>query len=30
VGFIVDQEEWSKLDTDQRYALTRLCTQKAH
>jgi hypothetical protein len=24
VGFIVDQEEWSKLDTDQRYALTKL------
>jgi hypothetical protein len=24
VGFIVDQERWSKLDSDQRYALTKL------
>ena len=24
VGFIVDQEQWSKLDADQRFALTKL------
>lgn len=24
VGFVVDQEQWSKLDADQRFALTKL------
>jgi Conserved nitrate reductase-associated protein (Nitr_red_assoc) len=24
VGFMVDQEQWSKLDADQRFALTKL------
>jgi TRAP-type C4-dicarboxylate transport system substrate-binding protein len=24
VGFLLDQQKWSKLDDDQRYALTKL------